>query len=143
MPTSIKHWKQLEGIIKMCRKEALPSKSLQCRQLVTISKLQQNHVRWLEQSFWKCSHPLTSPLVKYVRNPFHRKAEQWERDLLWNSSVTSALLMSILLLLILVTFSASFPNDLCWENLCASWTFTRVSCLWVSGSVAVGPWNDL
>lgn len=58
--------------------------------------------------------------------------------------MTLALLKSIflLLLLILVTFSAPFPNDLCVETLHASWTFTRVSCLLVNGSVAVWPWND-
>lgn len=58
--------------------------------------------------------------------------------------MTLALLKSIflLLLLILVTFSAPFPNDLCVETLHTSWTFTRVSCLWVNGSVAVWPWND-
>lgn len=45
--------------------------------------------------------------------------KQWERDLLWNESVTLALLMSIfqLLLLILVTFSVSFPRDLCLESI--------------------------
>lgn len=31
----------------------------------------------------------------------------------------------------------------CGENLQASWTFTSVSCLWVSGSDAAWPWNDL
>lgn len=53
------------------------------------------------------------------KESFEQESEQWERDLLWNESMTLALLMSIfqLLLLILVTFSASFPRDLCLESI--------------------------
>ena len=49
------------------------------------------------------------------KESFEQESKEWEKDLLWNESMTLALLMSIflLLLLILVTFSASFPRDLC------------------------------
>lgn len=79
------------------------------------------------------------------KESFEQESKEWERDLLWNESMTLALLTSIfrLPLLTLVTFSASFPRDLCLEHLHASWAFPRGSCLWVSGSVAVWPWNDL
>lgn len=47
--------------------------------------------------FLEHSHPLNSPVVVRVRNPFYRKADQWERGLLWTLTVNLALLMSIFL----------------------------------------------
>lgn len=118
MPTSTKHWKLLQEIIKTYRR-ALLSESLQPRHLVTISKLGQYYCRWFKADFLKMFISFTFSSGQICKESFEQESEQWERDLLWNESMTLALLMSIfqLLLLILVTFSASFPRDLCLESI--------------------------
>lgn len=125
---------------------ALLSESLQPGQLVTISKLWRYHFRWLKAEFLKMFTSFKFSSGQICKESFQQESHTvGKRPFL---ELIGDLGFAYEHLSVAVAYSCNFlsivsSRPLFGEHLRASWTFTRVSCLLVSGSVAVWPWNDL